>query len=160
RAGFIEDLEPNTHLRTANDGFASGYRDPPTGVVGTGAGTGVTITLTETLGVSDKACDSILHVPCSAVAYMRTEFVLMHELVHANRALRGKMKSVRYEGHMKNSEEAIAILITNMLMSEKGAAQLRKNYDTAEALDSDPEPFVKEPLNSSLVREVAADHPT
>jgi hypothetical protein len=159
-SGFLADLEPTTNLKTVNDGYASGYKDPNAGVTGTGTGTGVSISLTDTLGVSDKACNTILHVPCSSVAYMRTEFVLMHEIVHANRALRGKMRTVSQGNHMKNSEEAIAILITNMLMSEKGAAALRKNYDTADALDSDPALFVKAAGNESLVRQVATDHPT
>lgn len=159
-SGFIAGLEPSTTLKSPSDGYGAGYRDADSGVTGTGAGTAVSISLTDTLGVSEATCKSILKVPCSDVAYMRPEFGLMHELVHANRALRGKMRTVAQGNHMKNSEEAIAILITNMLMSEKGAAQLRKNYDTADALDSDPEPFVKAPGNEALVRQVATEHPT
>jgi len=154
-SGFITDLEPQTTLRSPDDGYAQGYKSDV--VTGTGAGSAVTIILTETLSVSEKACSSILHVPCDAVAYMRPEFGLMHELVHANRALRGKMRTVSQGDRMKNSEEAIAILITNMLMSEKGAAALRKNYDTAEPL-TDLAGFVRG--NESLVRQVAIDHPT
>jgi hypothetical protein len=159
-SAFMAGIEPSTTLKSPNDAYGAGYKDPASGVTGTGTGSAVSVSLNDTLGVSDATCKSILSVPCSDVAYMRTEFGLMHELVHANRALRGKMRTVGQGNHMKNSEEAIAILITNMLMSEKGAAQLRRNYDTADALDSDPEPFVKAPGNEALVRQVAAEHPT
>jgi len=158
-SGFITGLEPETRLKSPDDGYALGYKSDV--VTGTGVGTRATITLTDTLSVSEAACSSILHVPCDAVVYMRTEFGLMHELVHANRALRGKMRTVSQGDHMKNSEEAIAILITNMLMSEKGAAALRKNYDTAERLDPpDPVLFKNQPGNEALINQVATDHPT
>jgi hypothetical protein len=152
--------EPETHIRDGqiNDAYGKGYSNP-LGVVGTGEGADVSITLNEALTITDATCRAILSAPCSDVVYTRPEFSIMHELVHANRAVRGKMRTVDMGNRLKNSEEAIAIMITNMLMSEKGASKLRKNYDTSEAIDPpDPAAFVKQPGMESMVRQIAADH--
>ena len=154
--------EPETHIRDGqiNDAYGKGYRNPQ-GVVGTGEGADVSITLNQDLTITDATCKAILNAPCSDVVYTRPEFSIMHELVHANRASRGKMRSVDMSNRLKNSEEAIAIMITNMLMSEKGASKLRKNYDTSESIDPpDPAAFVKQLGMDSMVRQIAADHST
>jgi hypothetical protein len=152
--------EPETHIKDGqiNDAYGKGYRSQ-LGVVGTGDGADVSITLSQDLTITDATCKAILSAPCSDVVYTRPEFSVMHELVHANRAMRGKMRSVDMGNRMKNSEEAIAIMITNMLMSEKGASKLRKNYDTSEAIDPpDAAAFVKEPGIYSMIQQIAIDH--
>jgi hypothetical protein len=54
--------------------------------------------------------------------------VLLHELVHASRDMRG----VRFKGSMNgdfdNEEEFIAILIDNIYLSEKGQTDIRANH--------------------------------
>jgi len=157
------NVEPKTNWGNIPDAHAKGYFHPGQAgqkdVEGTGRGSEMYIDLNENLSVSENKCPTIRTVAC--YTYMRPEFALMHELVHANRGMRGKMQTHSLPNQdMWNSEEEIAILITNMLMSEKGVTALRKDYRTNNVMDSDdPAKFIEQEGNKDLVKQIAADHP-
>ncbi|HET9956721.1 MAG TPA: hypothetical protein VFQ61_19630 [Polyangiaceae bacterium] len=156
---FIAGLDARASARSPNDAYGAGYSSPDLGITGTGMGSKVSVVLTNSLSVSDGTCQAIMNVPCSSLAAFKTHFVLMHEIVHANRIARGKLRTVSMGGRLKNSEEAIAIIVTNMLMSEKGESGLRKTYDTSDVLTITADEFVKQDGVESLVRTIANDHP-
>jgi Effector protein len=54
--------------------------------------------------------------------------VLYHELVHAARAVNGKMDHIPMNKHYTNAEEFLAIMLTNIYMSEKGQTKLRGGH--------------------------------
>lgn len=157
--GVVSEMEPEADALNPADAYASGYRSASGQIAGTGRGSSAIIQLAETLSVSDGICNAVMHVPCSSLAAYKTQYVLMHELVHANRMLRGMMRNYAVGERLRNSEEGIAIIVTNMLMSEKGETQLRKTCDTAEVLGYTSDQFLTRPGMESLVRAIGADHP-
>jgi hypothetical protein len=86
---------------------------------------------------------------------------LMHELVHANRIMRGLVKTdAKGMGKYGNSEEGIAIIIANMYLSEKGQSSLRGAYTSTGTMSDDPIAFISSDLNFRLAGNIYNQHPT
>jgi len=131
---------------------------------GTGRGANPIMNLDKNLTLRDTSMSFVCGPTgkkCENVNFYRPEFVLMHEIVHANRAMRGiQKKRIVPQDHQSDTEEQVAIIITNMLMSEKGGGPLRKNHQTNETLASpDPKPFVTNVDHYGLVKRIADSHP-
>ncbi|HJQ61192.1 MAG TPA: hypothetical protein VJ890_30080, partial [Vineibacter sp.] len=94
--------------------------------------------------------------------------VLLHELVHAARALSGDFDAAAMKGAMApydTEEEFVAIMVANIYISEKGkpAVFLRRSHSTeATGLaekDTDPEIFLYKDDNYRLVKKFCDQHP-
>jgi hypothetical protein len=67
--------------------------------------------------------------------------VLLHELVHACRDVRGMSYMMAVSGNYDNEEEYLAIVIVNVYLSEKGKTDLRANHKGHTVL-KDPDKFL------------------
>src|SRR5262249_2126075 len=63
-----------------------------------------------------------------------TDEVLFHELIHATRDTRGVNIDANVNKDYINEEEYLAVVLTNIYVSNKGLKSLRKNYKTNELL--------------------------
>ena len=64
----------------------------------------------------------------SAEPAFAADEVLYHELVHACRYVNGKMDAIPMDKHYTDAEEFLAIMLTNIYMSEKGQTKLRGGH--------------------------------
>jgi hypothetical protein len=86
--------------------------------------------------------------------------VLLHELVHCNRNMRGLVeKTTDKMGGYVNAEEGIAIIIANMYLSENGKSKLRGAYQTTHTVTDDPIAFITSATNQTLVMKTYFQHP-
>lgn len=88
-------------------------------------------------------------------------FVLFHELVHSMRQLNGKYQLgfATMNGREVEIEEGIAILITNVLMSEKGLTALRADHTTLDTVGTDPFVSLARHDGVAIVKAIKRDHP-
>jgi len=131
---------------------------------GTGRGANASIWLDKSLTLREASMSTVCGPDgkrCENIGFYRPELVLMHEIVHANRAMRGIQKRrIVPQDHQSNTEEQVAIIITNMLISEKGLGPLRKTHQTNETIASpDPKPFVANEEHYGLIKRIADSHP-
>jgi hypothetical protein len=106
---------------------------------GTGTGTNATIYYRpEAWGVFGTASDST--APSN-----RPDEVLLHEMVHAARDMKGVSYLLPMAKGYENEEEFLAIVITNVYLSEKGQTALAANHISSDVL-KDPNKLLDDPI--------------
>ncbi len=72
--------------------------------------------------------------------------VLLHEIIHASRMLRGVAYSLGVNQGYGNEEEYVAVVLTNVFLSEKKRLHLRASHTGFNVL-KDPDKFLDSPIN-------------
>jgi hypothetical protein len=108
---------------------------------GTGKGSDVRIHFTPDMWMpfSSGRSSRFSHPPTGPGT--RADEVLLHELVHACRDMRGVRYRLGVNKHMDNEEEFLAVVITNIYLSEKGQTDLRASHRGYTIL-RDPDKFL------------------
>jgi hypothetical protein len=108
------------HVTKIKDATAMGrrvdYTNPKNLLVGTGRGSDALINFTA--GKFKKS-----HDPGS-----RPDEILFHEMVHASRGMRGQLDLVPVDAGYDQEEDYLAIVLTNIYMSDKGLTSFRGNH--------------------------------
>ena len=125
---------------------------------GTGKGASSVLSFDLTCKLPSNLCKT----KCTNPRFNLPRFVLLHELVHSMRHVRGKWRAgvtVNLNRKSLALEEAIGIVITNIFMSEKGDNKLRADHVSLDTIGPDVQSFVKQPTASTILDQIRADHP-
>ncbi len=130
-ADNVPDATSNGMPNLDSDGQP--FRDKtgqPTGGSGTGKGSDVTIHFSPDLWGPFRSGRSTTSASPPAGPGTKPDEVFMHELVHACRDMRGVRYRLGVNRHYDNAEEYLAIVITNIYLSEKynGKTDLRADH--------------------------------
>ena len=123
--------------------------------VGTGRGSSVVIEYTPGMWVPGSAIATTNATPT------RAQEMLLHELVHAIRQMRGLADTRQSIGAFANfdaRDEFHAILVTNFYRSEKGISPLRRDHHGRQPLQN-PSAFYAQPHNKLLVMDLCREMP-
>ena len=125
--------------------------------VGTGKGASPTLSYDPDTKAPQNACSS---GNCPTPRFILPRFVLFHELVHSMRQMKGcwMTGSVTLNKKPTTLEEGVAIVLTNMLMSEKGDNTLRADHTSLDTIGCDPYTFVQDADAKKILARIKADH--
>jgi hypothetical protein len=130
-------------------------------VLGTGKGSGAEIHYTDGMYKAGGCCS----LPGPGNVGNNADEVLLHEIVHALRTMQGKRNPVPTEGTARKydtEEEFIAILVTNIYMSEKHATAFRADHQGYNALKpplDTPAGFLGDPQHLRMLKKMAGEAP-
>ena len=121
---------------------------------GLGTGTGTSSTIDYTPGMWGPSGTAHAQGPGSLA-----DEILCHELVHAGRQMKGVQHNRRVSDFYQNEEEYVAVVVTNIYMSEKKQTKLRASHSSEPITKgdkivgkkfqvlADPEHFLDNPQN-------------
>lgn len=127
---------------------------------GTGKGCSAILYFDMITKVPSKFCSNGV---CPNPKFNLPRFVLFHEMFHGMRIMTGKWQKNELSmlnGSSMDIEEATAILVTNILMSEKGEGDLRADHTTLTTQSGDAKTFVSNEQNRKVIDRIKRDHLT
>jgi hypothetical protein len=156
KGNFDDPATPRDERYDKQQRIRWGFEKP---VYGTGEGSNVELHYTDSLWKVGACCSS---VPGGNAGDLPDE-VFLHEIVHSLRFLQGKSNQIPTEGTARlynNEEEFLAILVTNIYMSEKKAPLLRAhhfNHTPQKAPRDTSAGFLRDPEVLQLVKKYATE---
>ena len=148
---LIRESNLESAAQVTGDSSNAHYRGSNLAPFGEGTGIGASTMLLFDIAckLPSKWCSG----KCTNPRFNIPRHVLLHEMVHCMRQLRGRWRigNTVMNGKAMPLEEAIAIVVANMFMSEKGDNVLRAHHTGIATMPNDPQAFAADPR----VRELA-----
>lgn len=152
--------DPKTAEDEEANQFASGHKYGMKFLdvaVGTGKGASPVLNYDPATQVPQQFCKGGV---CPAPRFILPRFVLFHELVHSMRQMKGLWVTgaAKLNGKPTTLEEGIAIVLTNMLMSEKGDNTIRADHQSIDTVVADPYAFAQDADAKKILAKIKTDH--
>jgi len=156
---FVFD-NPDTPEDEESNQFAKGIQYGMKGMdpaKGTGKGASPTLNFDPDTKIPQTFCKGGV---CANPRFNLPRFVLFHELIHSMRQMKGLWTNSPLTLNKKQTtlEEGIAILLTNMLMSEKGDNTLRVDHNSIDTVIADPAACAADPAGKKIIEKIKTDH--